>query len=83
MRVTITHEALAQIAELPNSIRARVDDVVERLEKWPSVSGVKALTANWKGFSRIRTGDYRVIFRVGRDEITVVRVDLRRDSYSE
>jgi hypothetical protein len=41
MPVTITDEALLQIAELPRAIRPRVMDVLERLDQWPQVSGAK------------------------------------------
>lgn len=59
----------------------RVLEVVGRLELWPRVSGVKALTANWRGHSRIRTGDYRVVFKIYPDRIVVVRVAHRKEVY--
>ncbi len=84
MRVTITPEALAQIIELPRAMRPRVDAVVQRLKAWPQVSGVKWLVEDWKGFARIRTGDYRVIFTfAGEDEIQVVPIADRRDAYAD
>ena len=63
MTVTILDEALADIERLAGSMQERVLAVVERLEYWPKVSGVKGLTGNWRGYSRIRTGDYRVVFQ--------------------
>lgn len=42
--VTISPAAALQIAELPNAIHPRIDALIERLEKWPEVSGVKRLT---------------------------------------
>lgn len=84
MQVTITEEALDQVAQLPQVIQVRVEAVVERLENWPQVSGVKWLTGDWKGYARIRTGDYRVIFRAEGDvEIIVVRIADRRDAYAD
>lgn len=81
MTVTIRDEALADIDGLPGTIQERVLHVVERLERWPEVSGAKALTGNWRGHSRIRTGDYRVVFQVLSDRIVVVRVAHRREVY--
>lgn len=84
MRVGITDEALAQIARLPGPIRPRIEAVLERLERWPTISGVKWLTEAWKQHARIRTGDYRVIFKlISDDEILVVRIAHRRDAYAE
>jgi len=89
MDVDITPEALAQISQLPTSMQARVYRVIERLENWPDVSGIKWMTANWKGYARIRTGDYRVIFRL-HDKATsddayieVTRIAHRKDAYAE
>lgn len=66
------------------SVRCRVEEVVGRLEKWPHVSGVKWLTSDWKGHARIRTGDYRVIFRLANDDaIEIVRIANRRDAYAD
>lgn len=83
MSVTITAEAIAQAAELPQVIQARIDDVIERLERWPRVSGVKRLTGDWAGLARIRTGDYRIIFEIRRSEIRIVRIAHRSDAYAE
>jgi len=85
MEIEITPEALTQIAELPKAIRARINSVVDRLKNWPQVSGVKWMTADWKGHGRIRTGDYRLIFKVVESErvIVVVRIAHRKDSYAE
>ena len=38
----------------------------------------------WEGHARIRTGDYRVIFRIEGDvEIIVLRIADRRDAYAD
>lgn len=44
---------------------------------------VKALTAQWQGYSRLRVGDYRVIFRATPAEILVVRVRHRSEAYRQ
>lgn len=81
MKVTIRDDALDDLEHLPGSMQERVLEVVERLEHWPQVSGVKALTGDWRGYSRIRTGDYRVVFNVFADRIVVVRVAHRKEVY--
>jgi mRNA interferase RelE/StbE len=62
-------------------MQERVLEVVERLGHWPEVSGIKGLTGNWRGHSRIRTGDYRVVFKVFQDRLVVVRVAHRKEVY--
>ena len=75
--VTFTPEASEQADALPKKIRARLVALVDRLEKWPHVSGARALTGQLTGFYRIRTGDYRLQFRVEGDNVIIVRVGLR------
>jgi len=84
MEVTLSDEAAAQLERLPKAVKLRIHGVVERLEKWPGVSGVKWLTADWAHHARVRTGDYRVIFRLlDDDELLVVRIADRRDAYAD
>lgn len=91
--VTISPAAALQIAELPNAIHPRIDALIERLEKWPEVSGVKRLTGPLAGHYRLRTGDYRLQFRVERaaekaeksdeDEVIVEKVGHRDGFYGD
>jgi len=75
--------ATVDVAELPLLMQYRVYEVYRRLAAWPEVSGAKALQYGWRGHYRIRTGDYRVIFRVAGSTVWVVRVAHRRDVYEE
>lgn len=79
--VLITGAAREQVSKLPVVIQIRVAEVIERLAKWPAVSGAKPLRHDLKGQFRIRTGDYRVVFNVTGDVVTIVNVDNRRDVY--
>lgn len=62
--VRITSPAQAQFNELPRPIKVRVSMLFTRLSNWPKVSGARPLRGNLAGSYRIRTGDYRVQFRV-------------------
>ena len=42
---------------------------------------IKALTGDWHGYSRLRVGDYRVIFLAALDAVTILRVRHRSDVY--
>ncbi|HEX4124427.1 MAG TPA: type II toxin-antitoxin system RelE/ParE family toxin [Tepidisphaeraceae bacterium] len=83
MEVELTAEAVAQLAKLPSPIVGRMDAVVERLKDWPNVSGAKPLKQSLKGNFRIRTGDYRIVFRLEGGRIIVWRIADRRDAYEE
>ena len=66
--VVITEEAQRQLHALPASIQTRMEKIVVRLEDWPKVSGAKPLRGDLAGCYRMRTGDYRLQFRVIRGD---------------
>jgi mRNA interferase RelE/StbE len=80
-QVALTEEAAEQFADLPRSIQPRVNQIILRLEKWPRVSGVKPLRGDLAGNFRIRTGDYRIVFRVSGDSVIVWKIGDRKDVY--
>ena len=81
--VLITPSAQAEFDALPVVIRVRVAAVFVRLQNWPKVSGAKPLRGNLKGSHRIRTGDYRVVFRPSADDsvVTVWKIGHRGGIY--
>ena len=83
MRVLLSPEGQADFDALPATIQARVISVVDRLAKWPNVSGAKPLRGEWKGHHRIRTGDWRIVFRVIAPDVIVVRIMHRSKVYEE
>jgi mRNA-degrading endonuclease RelE of RelBE toxin-antitoxin system len=81
--VTLEVEAAEQFGRLPERIKSRVTGVIERLGYWPEVSGAKPLRAGLAKHYRIRTGDYRVQFRVRGNEVIVERIGHRDRFYDE
>ena len=80
--VRLTATAREQLLQLPKSIRARMYDLLERLEKWPNISGAKPLRGNLAGLYRLRTGDFRMQFRVV-DSVVVIEQIGHRDGFYE
>jgi mRNA-degrading endonuclease RelE of RelBE toxin-antitoxin system len=83
VNVTLCPEARRQFDRLPKTIKTRVFQLVERLKQWPAVSGVKPLQSNLAGKFRLRTGDYRLQFRVEGHEIVVERIGHWAGFYEE
>jgi mRNA interferase RelE/StbE len=81
--VQLTPHAAVQAQDLPAAIHRRVLKLIKRLENWPNVSGVKRLTGNLAGWYRIRTGAYRVRFRVDGDTVVVDKIGHRKDVYED
>jgi mRNA-degrading endonuclease RelE of RelBE toxin-antitoxin system len=80
--IRLTATAREQLEQLPKSIRARMYDLLERLEKWPNVSGAKPLQGNLAGRYRLRTGDFRMQFRVV-DNVVIIEQNGHRDGFYE
>lgn len=81
--VVLTSNASEELDELPLAIHQRVLRVLERLQDWPDVSGVKALSGPLAGHSRIRTGDYRVQFRIDGEKVIVEKIGHRDGFYGD
>lgn len=81
--VVLTPDAAEQLERLPRTIHARVLALLERLQNWPEVSGAKPLRGDLAGWYRLRTGDYRVRFRVQGERVTVARIGHRREFYED
>ena len=79
--VVTTPEALEQLDRLPPEIVARVGKLYERLERWPHVSGAKPLSGRLAGHWRLRTGDYRLQFRVEKQTVVVEKIGHRAKFY--
>jgi len=79
--VTLTAEAMEQFNELPRTIRGRMLGLFERLEDWPEVSGAKPLSGNLAGHWRLRTGDYRLQFRIEGEAVFVEKIGHRDRFY--
>jgi mRNA-degrading endonuclease RelE of RelBE toxin-antitoxin system len=83
VKVIVAPKALKQADRLPRLIHGRVVLIVQRLANWPNVSGAKPLRHGLAGRYRIRTGDYRVQFRVEGQTIVVEKIGHRDGFYED
>lgn len=79
--VKLTPGAADDLEDLPLVIHARVLSLLERLSHWPAVSGAKPLTGSLAGRYRLRTGDYRLQFRVDAQTVIVEKIGHRDRFY--
>lgn len=73
--VEITKKAHKQISKLPKAIAREIYEALETLKTWPDCRNVKSLT-NHKDY-RLRIGDYRGLFTVQGNTITITEVKKR------
>lgn len=81
IRVAWEPQAAEQFERLPERIKSRVIGIIERLGHWPDVSEAKPLRGGLAGHYRIRTGDYRLQFRVSGSGVIIERVGHRDRFY--
>ena len=70
--------------DLPFIPRANAIQILRAIEDRLAVDPVgcgKPLRHNLKGSWRLRVGDWRILYRVKGEVVTVYAIDLRRDAY--
>lgn len=81
-QVVFTRRAFRDMSALPQSDRARLAKRIDALAGDPRPHGARKLE-DMEGLYRLRVGDYRVLYTIEDDVITVtvVRIGHRRDIY--
>jgi mRNA interferase RelE/StbE len=83
--VEFNEEARDQFKDIPKEFQQLIKRAIEeRLETDP-ISYGKPLRKSWKGHRTLRVSRYRVIYRVieVKNNVLVVRIEIRRDVYEE
>jgi mRNA interferase RelE/StbE len=80
MKFTWPESAKAELRALDREITIRILHALTEYGE-SGAGDVKALAGQWQGHFRIRVGDYRVIFTIAPDEITIIRARHRSDIY--
>jgi len=80
MHLRIDEKALKDLAKIDQKQAFRIFEKIESLQNFPELSNIKRLTNFTPGY-RYRIGDYRVLFDIENDTLTVYRVLHRRESY--
>ena len=71
------------ISGLPKNIKTRVQKAIEqRLLADPIRYGVP-LRRSLYGYRKLRVGDYRVIFKLDKDNIVVLKIGHRKEVYQK
>lgn len=81
-RVVLRRSAARELADLSQPIRGRLTRALDALSTDPRPPGAKLLTGRERIW-RLRVGDYRILYFVDDDVVTVlvVRIRHRGDAY--
>jgi mRNA interferase RelE/StbE len=81
-RIEYLKEVFDQLAKIPRNVRQTIIKAIdERLSMDPH--RFKPLVYKLKGFFRMRVGNYRIIYRMEEEKVTVliVKIDARGNVY--
>lgn len=84
MRIELTAPAQKDLEALEKNMQRRIVEAMRRMQTNPEVADLKKLrgkTDRW----RLRVGDYRVVFCMAQDQMTlrVIRIRHRREVYQD
>ena len=84
--ILVSQTAAKELGALDKPLQERIKEKLRELAKDPSNTNgrldVKQLSAKGRNYSRLRVGDYRIIFFLEGMNIKVVRIAKRSDVYS-
>ncbi len=84
--ILVSQTAAKELRNLEISLQERIKEKLRELAKDPGNNtgrlDVRKLAATGRNYSRLRVGDYRVIFFVEENAVKVVRIAKRSDVYT-
>ena len=81
-RVRIEKRAEKELGGAQAKIQARLIEAIDSLSDDPFAG--RPLRGPWKGFRRVRVGDYRIVYQVLAEQsiVQVLHIRHRRDAYA-
>ena len=80
MTVLIDDKALKDLSKIHKEDVKKILSKIELLEEYPNVANIKKLT-NFEPPYRLRVGNYRILFDIEDDVITIYKIKHRSKSY--
>ena len=82
-KISYHHEILQDIVRIPQNIKERIRrSIEERLIKDPYHFGLP-LRKSLQGYRKLRVGDYRVIYKIIKEEIIILKIGHRKNVYNQ
>lgn len=84
-RVSYLDEAIKELSRLDKPMQRILKEKIDLLAKSPEVlkNNIKALKGEYNGKYRLRVGQYRIIYRLEHEiiTITIIRIGHRKEIY--
>lgn len=82
-KILYHHEVKSDIEKIDNKIKNRIKTAIEsRLSIAPHQYG-EPLRKTLKGYWKLRVGDYRIVFKIVKNEVWILGIIHRKDVYME
>ena len=81
MTLLIDDKALKDLSKIHKQEVKKILEKIELLKEYPNVANIKKLT-NFEPPYRLRVGNYRVLFDIEDDTLTVYKIKHRSKSYN-
>ena len=82
LKLAIKRSVLKDLRSLPKDVRGRAALSILELSTSPSPQGVEKLKG-YERLYRIRVGDYRIVYEIAGEDVTIVAVSHRKDVYRD
>jgi mRNA interferase RelE/StbE len=83
-QINIDKRAFKELSELNAKDKKKIIDLIDNLSENPRPAGCKKLQGQQKNMWRVRSGDYRIIYTIEDNilTITVIKIGHRREIYN-
>ncbi len=82
LKLAIKRGVLKDLRSLPKDVRGRAALALLELSTSPSPQGVEKLKG-YERLYRIRVGDYRIVYEIAGEDVTIIAVSHRKDVYRD
>ncbi len=85
MGYTITYhpEVASDIAGLPKNIKIRLQRAIESRILVDPIKYGEPLRRSLQGYRKLRVGDYRIIYALKANQITILKIGHRKEVYNK
>jgi mRNA interferase RelE/StbE len=80
VKVELDDKAIKDLSKIDKKIALNIFNKIKKLVDFPRVTNIKKLT-DFNPPYRLRVGDYRILFDIENDILTVYKVKHRKESY--
>ena len=82
LKLTISRSVIKDLRSLPKNDKGRAAVAILELAAMPHPPGTEKIKGREHTY-RIRVGDYRIVYEVMTDEVSVIAVSHRKEVYSD